>query len=204
MQRFFLFHFFHSSIDIHIFSSSQTHTHTLHPLTPLSVGTLVAVRPGDRIPIDGVVKRGESSVDESNLTGESRPITKKIGDDVCAGTINIGLGYLVIQTTELSENSAVARLVELVNQAQSERSPTEKFVERVAKIYTPIVIFMALVAATVPWYWGNSVGRKWLLFSLDMLIIACPCALIISTPITYVAALAQAARRGILIKGGTS
>jgi Zn2+/Cd2+-exporting ATPase len=121
----------------------HTHTHT--------IGTLVAVRPGDKIPIDGVVKKGESTVDESNLTGESRPITKKVGDDVSAGTINVGLGYLVVRTTELSENSAVAKLVELVSQAQAERSPTEKYVERVAKIYTPIVILVALCAATIPW-----------------------------------------------------
>ena len=107
-----------------------------------------------------------------------------------------------METTELSENSAVARLVDLVNQAQSERSPTEKYVERVAKIYTPCVILIALAAATIPWTYGREVGQQWLFFSLDMLIVACPCALIISTPITYVAALAQAARRGILIKGG--
>lgn len=166
------------------------------------VGTRIAVKPGAKVAVDGVVVKGETALDESNLTGESRPVVKKVGDAVIAGTVNVGGGFIVVRTTALSKDSAVAKLVELVSQAQAERSPTEQLVQQVAKIYTPCVVLAAILLGSIPWIWGNDEGEKYLYMALIMLVIACPCALVISTPITYVAALAQAARRGILVKGG--
>ena len=156
----------------------------------------------DKVPVDGTVESGTSTINEANLTGESRPVLKEPGDGVHAGTINVGGGYLIIRTTALSEDSAMARLIKLVQQAQAQSSPTEQLVMRVAKVYTPVVVLVALVLATVPWAWGPEVGRAYLRTALVSLIIACPCALVISTPITYVCGLAHAARIGILVKGG--
>ena len=164
----------------------------------LRIGDLVAVKSGDKVPVDGTVESGTSTINEANLTGESRPVLKEPGDGVHAGTINVGGGYLIIRTTALSEDSAMARLIKLVQQAQAQSSPTEQLVMRVAKVYTPVVVLVALVLATVPWAWGPEVGRAYLRTALVSLIIACPCALVISTPITYVCGLAHAARIGIL------
>ena len=141
-------------------------------------------------------------MNESNLTGESRPVPKVVGDAVSAGTINDGGGYIEIESTATSEDSAVARLVSLIEQAQIERSPTEKLVESVSKYYTPVVVLLSLVLSTVPWAWGTATGLKYVKEALVMLVVACPCALVISTPITYICGIATAARRGILVKGG--
>jgi Cd2+/Zn2+-exporting ATPase len=168
----------------------------------LCIGDLVAIKSGDKVPVDGTVESGTSSINEANLTGESRPVRKEPGDGVHAGTINVGGGYLTVRTTALSEDSAMARLIKLVQQAQAESSPTEQLVMRIAKVYTPLVVFAATLLATVPWAWGPEVGHAYLRTALVTLIIACPCALVISTPITYVCGLAHAARVGILVKGG--
>eukprot|EP00940_MAST-03C_sp_MAST-3C-sp2_P001357 g1357.t1 len=168
----------------------------------VGIGTRVVVRAGDAIPIDGVVVSGSSALDASNLTGESKPVPKKVSDAVSAGMINVGGGYLVIETTALSKDSAVAKLVELVALAHTQRSPTEKLVERFAKVYTPTIMVAAILLGTVPFIWSQEEGYAYLRLSTILLIIGCPCALVISTPITYVSALSQAARRGILVKGG--
>ena len=172
------------------------------PVHKVAIGTLVAVLPGERVPIDGRVDVGETSIDESNLTGESRPIAKRPGDDVHAGTVNVGGVAIRVRTSALSSNSAVARLVRLVETAQLQTSPTEERVALFAKWYTPLVVMAALLFATVPWAFGPEVGAQWVKTALVMLVVACPCALVISTPITYVCGLAQAARCGILLKGG--
>jgi len=166
------------------------------------VATILQVRPGEKVPIDGIVVKGASSVDESSLTGEARPIHKAKGDTVLAGTINQS-GYLEMETTALAKDSAAARLVQLVADAQTKRSPTEVTVAEFAKWYTPVMVLGALLMATVPWATGSpEEARGWFRQALILLVVACPCALVISTPITYVCALACAAKRGILIKGG--
>lgn len=166
------------------------------------VGALVSVRAGDKIPCDGVVVEGQSNVDESSLTGESRPTRKGPNDIVSGGTINAGNTQLTIRTTALAEDSAVARLIRLVEEAQVNRSETEKLVDDFARIYTPVIVTTAIVMCTIPWAWGHDVGVKWTELGLVLIVIACPCALIISTPVSYVAGLAATAQRGVLVKGG--
>ena len=166
------------------------------------VGAIVAVKTGDKIPCDGVVVEGQSAVDESSLTGESRPIKKGPKDLVSGGTVNCGQTHLMIQTTKTAENSAISRLVTLVEEAQANRSQTERIVDEFAKVYTPVVVLAALCMCTIPWAFGSDTGREWTNNGLVLIVVACPCALIISTPITYLAGLAATAQRGILIKGG--
>ncbi|KAG7346359.1 heavy metal translocating P-type ATPase [Nitzschia inconspicua] len=172
------------------------------PVELVPVGATVSVRSGEKIPCDGVVTEGSSSVDESSLTGESRPVRKIVGDEVRGGTINSGNTQILVQTIRSSSNSAVSRLIRLVEEAQANRSDTEKLVDRFAQIYTPIIVMAALCMCTIPWAWGRDVGRRWTELGLVLVVIACPCALIISTPVVYVAGLAASARNGVLIKGG--
>lgn len=166
------------------------------------VGALVSVRAGDKIPCDGVVMEGCSTVDESSLTGESRPVRKGPNDIVSGGTINSGNTQMTVRTTASADDSAVARLIRLVEEAQANRSETEKLVDEFAAIYTPVVVFIALGMCSIPWAWGREVGTEWTQLGLVLIVVACPCALIISTPVSYVAGLAASAQRGILIKGG--
>jgi len=172
------------------------------PANSVAVGTTVSVRPGDKVPCDGIVVEGKSAIDESSLTGESRPVGKSTGDAVSGGAINVGDCRLVIKTTASSNDSAVARLIRLIEEAQVNRSETEKLVDSFAKIYTPIVILLALCMCTIPWAFGNEIGAYWAKNGLITIVIACPCALIISTPITYVAGLAASSQRGVIVKGG--
>ena len=174
------------------------------PANKLRVGSLVMVRTGDKIPSDGLVVEGSSYVDESSLTGESLPIQKQVNDSVSGGTINIGDTRLMVKTTSSVETSAVSRLIRLVEESASNRSPTEQIVDTFAKSYTPTVLCVALLMCTIPWFFGEELGRQWALNGLIIIIIACPCALTISTPVTYAAGLAAAAKKGIVIKGGAS
>lgn len=144
----------------------------------------------------------QSTVDESSLTGESRPIPKGPKATVSGGTVNTGVRQLVVRTTSTADDSAVARLIRLVEEAQLNRSHTEKSIDEFAKLYTPIVLFAALLMCTIPWAYGSETGREWTHNGLVVIVVACPCALIISTPVTYVAGLAATAQKGILIKGG--
>ena len=174
----------------------------LVPASAVPVGSLVSIRTGDKVPCDGVVMEGNSSVNESSLTGESRPVRKGPNDPVAGGTINSGSTELVVRTTSTADNSAVARLIRLVEEAQANRSPTEKLVDEFAKLYTPLVLLAAICMCSIPWVFGHDVGRQWTYNGLVLIVVACPCALIISTPVTYVAGLAATAQRGVLIKGG--
>lgn len=172
------------------------------PASVVPIGALVSVRTGDKIPCDGVVVEGRSTVDESSLTGESRPLRKGPKDVVSGGTINSGSTQLMVRTTCTADDSAVARLIRLVEEAQANRSETEKLVDEFARIYTPLVVLAALLMCTIPWAWGPDIGAVWTHNGLVLIVIACPCALIISTPVSYVAGLAATAQRGVLIKGG--
>src|SRR3954469_22819359 len=167
----------------------------------IHVGDLVVVRPGEKIPLDGRVAAGESHVNQAPVTGESLPMEKREGDDVFAGTIN-GRGSLDVEVTRLRGDSTLAHIIDLVERAQAQRAPSQTFVERFARIYTPLVLVIAAVIAIVPPVAFGASWTVWVYRSLVLLVISCPCALVISTPVSVVSALAAAARKGVLIKGG--
>eukprot|EP00586_Coscinodiscus_wailesii_P013116 CAMPEP_0172503654 /NCGR_PEP_ID=MMETSP1066-20121228/171153_1 /TAXON_ID=671091 /ORGANISM="Coscinodiscus wailesii, Strain CCMP2513" /LENGTH=943 /DNA_ID=CAMNT_0013279473 /DNA_START=59 /DNA_END=2890 /DNA_ORIENTATION=+ len=168
----------------------------------VKVGDLALVKTGEKIPCDGVILTGRSAVDESSLTGESRPIPKIPSDNVSGGSINVGDSPLTVRITATETDSALSRLVRLVEEAQANRSPTEKIVDMFARRYTPVVVAMSVGMFTLPWFWGEAAGREWALNGLILIVVACPCALTISTPVTYAAGLAACAKRGIIVKGG--
>jgi len=167
----------------------------------VKVGQTARVRPGERIALDGIVTAGASSVNQAPITGESIPAEKTIGDPVFAGTVN-ERGVLEFRVTQNKGNTTLARIIRSVQEAQGQRAPTQRFVDRFARIYTPAVVVFAVAVALVPWFAFSAPFEVWLYRALVMLVIACPCALVISTPVTVVSGLAAAARRGILIKGG--
>ncbi|MDY7079860.1 MAG: cation-translocating P-type ATPase [Chloroflexota bacterium] len=170
----------------------------------LAVGDRVLVRPGDRVSADGFVHAGQSAVDQAPITGESIPVEKGPGDQVFAGTINT-TGALEIEVTHLAVDNTLSRMVALVQEAKSRQAPVQRFIDRFARVYTPAVTVMAVLVATIPPlflgqpFWGES---GWLMRALQMLVIACPCALVISTPVSLVSAMTNGASRGVLIKGG--
>lgn len=170
-------------------------------VSTLQVGDRVRVRPGHRIPADGVIVSGSSAIDESPVTGESLPIEKVPRDTVFAGTLN-GQGVLTVEVQRVAEDSTVARIKRLIEEAQTQRAPAQRFVDRFARVYTPIVVSLAVLLATVPPLLGLGDLSTWTYRALVMLVISCPCALVISTPVTLVSALARAASAGVLIKGG--
>ncbi|MBB5408990.1 Cd2+/Zn2+-exporting ATPase [Paraburkholderia sp. HC6.4b] len=164
-------------------------------------GTLVRVKPGERIALDGEIVAGRSSVDQAPITGESLPVDKAMGDAVFAGTINQA-GSFDYQVTAAAGNTMLARIVHAVEEAQGTKAPTQRFVDEFARVYTPIVFAIALAVALVPPLVFGGAWHAWVYKALVLLVIACPCALVISTPVTIVSGLAAAARKGILIKGG--
>ena len=166
----------------------------------IGVGEEIVIRPGDKVPLDGEILAGQSDVNEAPITGESLPIDKAPGQQVYAGTIN-GRGAIEIRVTRLRRDTRLARIIHLVEAAQAQRAPVQTFVDRFARVYTPAVIAVALAVALVPVVAGGDV-REWVYRALVLLVISCPCALVISTPVSIVAALAGAARAGVLIKGG--
>ncbi len=166
----------------------------------VAVGDVVAVRPGERIPVDGVVRRGRSSVDQSPITGESMPVLKEAGSEVFAGTVN-GEGYLEVETTRTRADTTLARIIKMVEEASATKAPSQRFVDVFARYYTPAVIGLAVLLATVPPLFGGEF-KVWFYRALTLLVIACPCALVISTPVSIVSAIGNAARHGVLIKGG--
>ena len=171
------------------------------PVATVAVGATVRVKPGERVALDGVVTEGSTSVDQAPVTGESLPLDKGPGDAVFAGTIN-QTGTVECRVTAAASQSTLARIIHAVEQAQGSRAPTQRFVDRFAAIYTPAVFVLALaVAIAGPWLFGWTALAA-VYKALVLLVIACPCALVISTPVTVVSGLASAAKRGILIKGG--
>jgi Cd2+/Zn2+-exporting ATPase len=177
------------------------------PIEGLQIGDLILVKPGERIPMDGRVQAGFSSVNQAPITGESVPVEKEPGAEVFAGTIN-GAGALEIEISHLAADNTLARMIHLVEEAQTQKTPTQRFVDRFARIYTPAVVVGALfIAAVPPLFFGqpfldSAAGHGWLYRALAMLVVACPCALVIATPVTVVSAISTLARRGVLVKGG--
>ncbi len=174
------------------------------------VGSTIVVRSGARIPLDGVVASGRSSVDQAPITGESLPVEKSAGDEVFAGTIN-GEGSLEIRTTRPSSETTLARIVHLVGEAQAHKAPTQRFIDRFAAFYTPAVLVGALLVMVAGPLWAGggvsapaSLWATWFYRGLVLLVIACPCALVIATPVSIVSALTALARRGVLVKGGAA
>jgi Zn2+/Cd2+-exporting ATPase len=173
----------------------------LIPVDELAVGARVLVRPGERIAVDGEVVAGASAVDEAPLTGESVPVDKETGDHVFAGTLN-ARGALTVRVVKTAEDSTLARVAALVEEAQGSRAPSERFVDRFAGVYTPLVFAAALAIAIIPVALFGGSFDTWVYRSLALLIVACPCSLVISIPVAVVSAVGRAARDGVLIKGG--
>jgi Zn2+/Cd2+-exporting ATPase len=165
------------------------------------VGAQVRIKPGERIALDGRILSGRSSINQAPITGESLPVEKTVGDEVFAGTINTS-GSFDYSVTAAASDSTLARIIHAVEAAQGARAPTQRFVDQFARVYTPVVFVLALLVAIVPPLLTGGVWFDWIYKALVLLVIACPCALVISTPVTIVSGLAAAARRGILVKGG--
>lgn len=164
-------------------------------------GDQFVVRGGDRIPLDGLVRKGAGSVDQAPITGESVPVLKEAGDDVYAGTIN-GEGTFEVEATKAADDTMLARIIRMVSEAQARRAEAEQWVDKFARVYTPAVMVLAILIAVVPPLLFGAVWLDWFYRALVLLVIACPCALVISTPVSIVAGLTSAARNGVLIKGG--
>ena len=172
------------------------------PVSEIILDNIIKIKPGDRIPIDGIVTSGHSSVNQAPITGESIPVEKNIGDVVYAGTIN-ERGSFEFKVTANADNTLLAKIIHAVEEAQAVKAPTQRFVDQFAKYYTPLMVIIAVLVASVPPLFFAMPFYPWLAKALVLLVIACPCALVISTPVTIVSALAAAAKLGILIKGGT-
>ncbi|QHE88706.1 heavy metal translocating P-type ATPase [Hydrogenophaga sp. BPS33] len=171
------------------------------PAKSVALGALVRVRPGERIALDGTVESGTSAVDQAAITGESVPVDKAVGDKLFAGTINQN-GELLYRSSALANDSTLARIIRAVQEAQATRAPTQRFVDTFARIYTPVVFAVAIAMAVLPPLLMGADWMTWVYRALVLLVIACPCALVLSTPISVVSGLTAAAQRGILIKGG--
>lgn len=167
----------------------------------ITIGMIARVAPGERIPLDGALTKGQSAVNQAPITGESIPVAKSLGDKVFAGTIN-ETGSFEYRITAVQTDSTLSRIIRAVEDAQGSRAPTQRFVDSFAKIYTPIVFIVALGVAVVPPLLFGLAWMPWVYKALVLLVIACPCALVVSTPVTVVSGLAAAAKAGILIKGG--
>ncbi len=176
----------------------------LVPVGELRIGDVIVVKPGERIAMDGRIQQGASAVNQAPITGESLPVERMAGDAVFAGSIN-GEGALEIEVTHLAADNTVSRIIRMVEDAQEHRAPVERFVDQFARWYTPAVVgIAALVAVTPPLIWGAPFWGEqgWFYRALALLVVACPCALVISTPVTIISAISNAAHNGVLIKGG--
>jgi Cd2+/Zn2+-exporting ATPase len=195
--------------DEHEHAAHEVHFHqVVVPVDQVAVGDMVLVRPGQRIPVDGEIAKGSSSVNQAAVTGESDPVPRQPGDEVMAGTVN-GEGALEIRVTRPAGDATIARIARLVEQAQSQKSPAERFIDRFARYYTPaVVVLAALVVALPVLAFGQPLldtadgTHGWLYRGLALLIIACPCALVISIPVTVVSSLTRLANLGVLVKSG--
>ena len=170
------------------------------PLEEVVLSDLVIVKPGEKIPVDGVVMEGSASVDESMVTGESLPVTRRINDSVVGSTINLN-GYLIVRVTKVGGDTFLAQVIDLVKKAQSSRAPIQKLVDRISAVFVPVVILLSLLSFAIWWSWGpEPVFARSLLSMISVLIIACPCALGLATPTSIMVGIGKGARKGILIK----
>lgn len=167
----------------------------------VQLNAIVVIKPGDLIPLDGTIILGTSAINEASITGESLPKDKIVGDAVYAGTINVN-GYLEIRVTKISKDSTISKIVELVSSAQESKTQSEEFVDSFAKYYTPAVALVALLIVAIPVLFFDGSFLIWLERAITLLVVACPCALVIATPVTVTSALGGASKKGILIKGG--
>jgi Cd2+/Zn2+-exporting ATPase len=170
-------------------------------VSDVAIGDVAVVKPGERIPVDGEVVSGGSSVDESAVTGESVPVTKAVGDPVFGGTLN-GQGALEVTVTKLYQDTVIAKIVQMVEEAETSKAPTERFIDRFSRYYTPTVVLMAVATMFLPTLLFDALLEEWFYRGLVLLVISCPCALVISTPVSVVSAISGGARRGVLFKGG--
>ncbi|NCO43375.1 MAG: cadmium-translocating P-type ATPase [Armatimonadetes bacterium CG_4_10_14_3_um_filter_66_18] len=171
------------------------------PVEAVQVGHTLVVKPGEKIPLDGEVASGASAVNQAPITGESLPVAKTVGDTVFAGSLNEH-GALEVRVTRLAQDTTLARIIHLVEEAQEQRAPSQRFVDKFARYYTPNVLFAAVALMVIPPLAFHQPFGEWFYRALVLLVIACPCALVISTPVAIVSGLASAARQGVLIKGG--
>lgn len=174
---------------------------TTKDLTDIRVGEILLIKPGDRVPLDGTITDGSSSLNQAPITGESIPVDKTINDEVYAGSINEN-GTLYIRVSKLVEDTTLSKIIHMVEEAQENKAPTQAFIDRFSEIYTPIVFVLALLVMVIPPLFSLGTWGEWLYKGLELLVIACPCALVISTPVAIVTAIGSAAKNGVLIKGG--
>lgn len=167
----------------------------------ITLDSIIVVKPGDLIPLDGIIVLGGSAINEASITGESLPKDKIVGDAVYAGTINVN-GYLEIKVTKISKDSTIAKIVQLVSSAQKSKTQTQEFIDRFATYYTPGIAIVAIFIVGVPTLFFNGEFSIWLERAITLLVIACPCALVVATPVTVTASLGGASKKGVLIKGG--
>ena len=182
-----------------VFEKSQW---VVKPISEIKLNDIIWVKPGERLPLDGMIVKGQTSINQAPITGESMPIEKKMGDTVYAGTIN-ERGSFEFRVTVTPGDTVLAKIITALQKAQSERAPTQRFVDQFAKYYTPLMVILAILLATIPPLFFAAPFYPWFYKALVLLVIACPCALVISTPVTLVSGLTAAAKHGILIKGGT-
>lgn len=186
--------------DANAHGQGNEHEHMMD-VADVAIGSTVLVKPGEKFPLDGKITKGQTNVNQAPITGESMPVPKSPSDEVFAGTINDD-STVEFKTTKIVSDTTVAHIIKLVGEAQSRRSPSEQWVEKFARYYTPAVMILAVAVILVPPLLFDGAWSKWFYEGLVLLVIACPCALVISTPVSIVAALAAAARNGVLIKGG--